>query len=261
MFRDLNQLNATPLAGTEGAESPFLSPDGEWVGFVANGKLKKVSTRGGSPITVADVVTARGGAWAEDGSIVFVPDRANVGLMKVSSSGGPVEPLTRLSDDEVTHRWPQILPGDSAVVFTAHNDASGFEGAKLVVQSLRGGPPKTLRTNARYGRYISGGYLLYVVGATLYGAPFDAERLEMQGDGAVVIEGVAGSIGSGSAQFDVAVNSGTLMYLPGADVRPRRSINWLSADGRQTPLRAAPTSWGNLVFSPDGGRLALDIGE
>ena len=147
--RELSQLEASPLAGTDGATSPFFSPDGEWLGFFAESRLKKVSLRGGNPLTLATIVTPRGGAWAEDGSIIFAPNRAGT-LMRVSSAGGTVEPVTQLTGDEVTHRWPQVLPGDSAVIYTAHNSPSGFEGAKIVAQPLRGGPPKTLRDDAWY---------------------------------------------------------------------------------------------------------------
>ncbi|MGH9387547.1 MAG: protein kinase domain-containing protein [Vicinamibacterales bacterium] len=256
-FRDLAQLDATPLSGTESAESPFFSPDGEWIGFFADSKLKKVSVRGGSPITLATIVTQRGGAWAEDGSIIFSPDRTGP-LMRVSANGGRAEPLTQLVDGDVTHRWPQILAGDSALIYTAHKSASGFEGARIVAQPLRGGPAKTLRGNAMYGRYVPSGHLIYMTGSTLYAAAFDRERLELRGDGAIVLEGVQGNIGSGSAQFDVS-STGALLYLPGDVMRSEQAIDWLAADGRRTPLRSTRSPWRNLLFSPDGQRLVLEL--
>jgi Tol biopolymer transport system component len=256
-FRDLAQLDATPLPGTENAQDPFFSPDGEWIGFFADNKLKKVSVRGGSPLPLATIVTPRGGAWAEDGSIIFSPDRTGP-LMRVSATGGTAEPLTQLADGDVTHRWPQVLQGDSALIYTAHKSPAGFEGAKIVAQPLRGGPAKTLRENAVYGRYVPSGHLIYMTGSTLRAAAFDRERLELRGDGAIVLEGVQGNIGSGSAQFDVS-HSGALLYFPGDVMRYEQAIDWVAADGRRTPLRSTRSPWISLQFSPDGQRLVLDL--
>ena len=110
--QQLNQLQATPLSGTEGADSPFFSPDGQWIGFFAGGKLKKVSITGGATVTLGDAPRNRGGAWSEDGTIVFTPGPPlDLGLRRVSSAGGTSETLWPLVDGEVTQRWPQALPG------------------------------------------------------------------------------------------------------------------------------------------------------
>ena len=116
--RRLDQLVAAPLVGTEDAGAPFFSRDGQWIGFFADRKLKKVPTSGGSPVILCDAPGARGGTWTADGTIVFAPTNA-AGLLQVSDGGGAPQPLTTLADGEVTHRWPQALPHDRGVLFTA----------------------------------------------------------------------------------------------------------------------------------------------
>ena len=117
--RRLEQLQASPLAGTEGARNPFFSPDSQWLGFFAEGKLKKVAVTGGAAVTLCDAPDDRGGTWSEDGTIVFTPGEAG-GLSRVSSAGGTPEVLTTPDQaaGETSHRWPQALPGGKAVLFT-----------------------------------------------------------------------------------------------------------------------------------------------
>ena len=113
-LRRLDQLDATPMPGTEGAHSPFFSPDGQWVAFFADAKLKKVALSGGAPVTICDTPDGRGGWWGADGLIVFAPFFAGMdrgGLLRVSSNGGTPTPVTTLADGEVAHGWPQVLPG------------------------------------------------------------------------------------------------------------------------------------------------------
>ena len=110
--RSLDQLQATALSGTENARDPFFSPDGQWIGFFADGKLKKISMQGGAAVTLCDASNDRGGSWGDDGMIVFAKDNLSA-LSKISSAGGT--PATahnaRCAGREVTHRWPQVLPG------------------------------------------------------------------------------------------------------------------------------------------------------
>ena len=110
--RLLDQQQGTLLAGTEGAADPFFSPDGLWIGFFADGKLKKISVQGGAAITLCDAGADRGGSWGEDGNIVFAGNTRS-GLLRVSDAGGIPQPLTELDlqKGEITHRFPQILPG------------------------------------------------------------------------------------------------------------------------------------------------------
>ena len=257
--RRLDALQATPLSGTDGARNPFFSPDGQWIAFFAGGKLKRVSVTGGAAVTLCDAPNGRGGTWGEDGAIAFSPN-AGVGvaetLLRVSSTGGKPEPLTTLDRGEVTHRWPQVLPGGKAVLYSVA--CVGCDG-NIVVQPLPNGPHKVVQRGGYYGRYLPSGHLVYFHDGTLFAAPFDLGRLELTGQPVPVLEGVTGSsIGSAGAQFAVAGN-GTLVYLPGQSVNNDAPISWMDRQGKTTPLRATPANWANILFAPDGRRLALDL--
>jgi serine/threonine-protein kinase len=255
--RRLEQLQAVPLEGTDFARNPFFSPDGQWVAFFAQDKLKKVSVRGGAAVALCDVSFGGGGSWAEDGTITFA-SLQNRALMRVPASGGRPEPVTTLAEGDMTnHRWPQVLPGGRALLYTDNSRLAGFEDANLVVQQLPTGTRKVVQAGGYYGRYVPSGHLLYLHDATLFAAPFDLARLELTGPPVPVVEGLEFNR-LGGAQFAPS-DEGTLAYVPGR--LPDVPIQWLEGNGNTTPLRAAATDWSNLVFSPDGGRLAFEISE
>ena len=261
--RRLDQLQASPLPGTVGASQPFFSPDGQWIGFFAEGKLKKVAVTGGAAVTICDAPQPRGGAWGEDGDIVFsiaasVSSPRN-SLLRVSPAGGTPQPATTLSDDEVTHRWPQVLPGARAILYTAHNRANNYADANIVVQTLPNGPRKILQRGGSFGRYVPSGHLVYVHDGTLFAAPFDHVALEVTGPGRPVIENIANSPAIGAAQFAFAAD-GTAVYLPEQTSSTDLPIQWMTRDGKTTPLRATTAIWSHPQFSPDGTRLAMVIG-
>jgi eukaryotic-like serine/threonine-protein kinase len=116
-LRSIGRFEATPIPGTEGAETPFFSPDGQSVGFFADGKLKKISLRGGAPLTLCIASANRGASWCPDDTIIFTPSNLLSGLFQVSAGGGIPKPLTVPDNKkgEISHRWPQILPGGKAV--------------------------------------------------------------------------------------------------------------------------------------------------
>jgi serine/threonine protein kinase len=124
-LRSLDQLSAFPLSGTENARDPFFSPDSQWIAFFAEGELKKVSVLGGAAVTLCDVQDDRGAAWGEDGTIVFATS-VRTALSRVSSGGGTPAPFSVLDRQagEVSHRWPQFLPGGKAVLFTSTTTGS-----------------------------------------------------------------------------------------------------------------------------------------
>ena len=160
--RPVDRLEATAIPGTEGADSPFFSPDGQWVGFFAEGKLKKVSLSGGASLTLCSAVSARGASWGADDNIILTPTLAFSGLFRVSAAGGTPKPLT-IPDRKkgyVSHRWPQILPGGKAVLFTGWTGAS-FDEARIDVLSLATGEQRVLLQGGTCARYVSSGHLVY----------------------------------------------------------------------------------------------------
>jgi serine/threonine-protein kinase len=162
--RRLDQPKATELAGTEGAYAPFFSPDGQWVAFFAGGKLKKISVEGGSAIALCDAPTAQGGSWGEDSNIVAALSNVT-GLSRIPSAGGMPTLVTELAQGEVTHRWPQILPGGKALLFTSNSVTGGFDGANIEVMSFKDHRRKTLQRGGTFGRYLPSGHLIYLNGA------------------------------------------------------------------------------------------------
>jgi Tol biopolymer transport system component len=256
-IRRLDQLQATPLSGTDDAGSAFFSPDGQWVGFFADSKLKKVSVTGGGAVALADAPNPRGGSWAEDGTIVFVPNTRG-GVLRVPASGGTPEPLTTLENGEVTQRFPEMLPGGKAVLFTSHTNPTGWDDATIVVQAVPAGRRTIVQRGGYYARYVPTGHILYLHERTLFAVPFDRDRLEVAGQAVPVLEGVSPNAANGGAQFG-ASKSGALLYVPGQGITQHGPIQWMTRDGKATPLRATPANWFDLAFAPNGQLLALSI--
>ncbi len=254
-IRRLDQEQAAPIPATEGAADPFFSPDSQSVGFFAEGKLKKVLVLGGGAAALCEAPRAVGGSWGDDGNIIAALDRSS-GLSRIPSGGGPPQPVTELKQEH-THRWPQVLPGARAVLFTAHTSGLDFDGATIDVQSLQTGRRKTLARGGSYGRYASSGHLLYVRQSVLYAAPMDLERLELRGPAAPVMEDVASQFYGGGAELDLT-RSGTLLFV---ERRPgQQTLAWLDSAGPARPFRAlAGATFGGHRFSPDGKRLAVAI--
>jgi len=255
--RTFDQLKATPLAGTDAARQPFFSPDGEWIGFFTQNKLKKVSVQGGAVVTLCDAPAPRGGSWGGDNKIIAALKNGEA-LSWMDSAGGEPELLTQLDKGEVTHRWPQILPGGKAVLYTTNTSGDAFDNASLAVYSSETGKSQTVLQGGSYARYVSSGHLMYMHQGTLFAVPFDLKRLEVTGKAVAAIEGVGTDSAAGYAQYAVS-DSGRLLYVPGHASGNLYGIKWLEHDGKETPLRNIIENYNNLQFSPDGSRLALDL--
>jgi serine/threonine-protein kinase len=258
--RRLDQLQARALNGTEDARSPFFSPDGQAIAFFAGGKLKKVSLSGGAPIELADAPVSRGGAWAEDGTIVFLPVTAGgATFVRISEKGGSLESLRAPDAPPIqgSQRWPQVLPGGQAILYTR---TSPVEGMNLFAQVRSTGEQKSIQADAGYGRYLESGHLVFVRQSRLFAGRFDLSRLEWLSEPVPVVDGIAVNTFGDGAQFSVS-DTGTLVFLPGAESNGGASpIMWLDASGKATPLG---TSLGgasaSFALSPDGDKVALDV--
>jgi serine/threonine-protein kinase len=258
--RLLDQPQATLLPGTEDGHDPFFSPDSQWIGFAADVSLKKISVQGGAPVTLCTAGQLVGGSWGDDGSIV-----ASLGILeplsRLAASGGGLQRLTKLARGEATHRWPQILPGGKAVLFTAASSPAGMVDASIQAVDLRSGAVKVLQRGGYYGRRLPGGYLVYVNEGVLYGERFDAGKLETMGAPQPLLEDVAADANRGGGQFDFSdgpSGAGTLVYLAGAENAQRWPIVWMDSSGKTEPALTTPGIYFNPRISPDGRRLALD---
>jgi Tol biopolymer transport system component len=262
--RLLDQANPTLLAGTENATDPFFSPDGQWIGFFADNKMKKISVAGGAALTLCDAPGARGASWGEDGNIVvtLIPG-TGIGLSRVSAAGGTPQTLTKPGDkNEASHRWPQILPGGEAVLFTTATVAGTYEDGSIQVLSLKTGQWKMVQRGGYFGRYMPtsnrAGQLVYVHQGTLLGVPFDLDRLEVRGAPSPLLQDVAGDPFFAGGQFDVSRN-GTFVYLGGKSSAAGWPLLWLDSTGKTEPLLASPGAYYTPRLSPDGKRLAVSV--
>jgi serine/threonine protein kinase/Tol biopolymer transport system component len=255
--REMDNRAAMLLSGAGGAEVPFFSPDGQWIGFFGDGKLKKISVRGGAAIALCDATGYRGGTWSEDGTIVF-PAQFTSPLCRIPAGGGTPEEATHLDTarSEITHRWPQFLPDGKALLFTASADNNFFEHAKVEVASLDKGVGKVLVENAYFGRYLAGGYLAYVSQGTVFVAPFDAQALKITGTAIPVLQGVDADLSNGAVQLSVAQN-GTAVYLSGGRVNQNLNIALLDRKGNSSTLMNDQPDASSPQISPDGRRVAF----
>ena len=260
-LRTVDRLEAKPIPGTEGGHVPFFSPDGLWLGFFVENewKRKKVLLSGGAPLTLSVGAIGRGASWSSDGTIVF-PKNLFSGLDRSSAEGGMPEVLTTLDASrlESSHRFPEVLPGGQAIVFTVKTDETqAWDDARIEAFSLRTRERSVLimgGTNARY----AGGHLIYARAGALWAAPFDPVRLKVAGPSVLVLEGVSSSATYGSADFGVS-RDGSLVYVPGKLRGTDRRLVRVNRLGKTRPLTDSRRAFSSLSLSADGRRLALTI--
>jgi serine/threonine-protein kinase len=257
--RSLGELEARPIAGTEGAFLPFFSPDGRWIGFFAERELRKVPIAGGPMQRLATVEDARGGWWGSDGNIVYAPDRfAGATLWRISGDGGTPQPFTTLEAGSQIHVFPQVLPGARAVVYTSSATPGAYNDSNIIVQPLPSGQPKVIQAGGYHGRITASGHLLFIHDGILLAAPIDLDRLEVLSEPKPVVSGVRGNTLTGGAQFTVS-ESGALAYIPGPSVGGDTPMQLLDRRGNATPIKDRLGNWLDVRFAPDGGRVAMVI--
>jgi serine/threonine-protein kinase len=253
--RRLDEDQPRELIGTDGAYNPFLSPDGNWVGFFARGYLRKVSVHGGSPISICAAGLGRGASWAEDGSIVAALD-PTTSLSRVSEEGGTPSPFTALADGEMTHRWPQFLPGREAVLFTANSKLTDFDNASIEVIRVRDKSRKTIHRGGTFGRYLRSGHLVWLSNGGLFAAPFSVERLELTGRPFLVLTDVQYSTINGSGQFYCS-DGDMVIYRSGKIDAGSRLLSWLDPAGHTSTILSEPDDYFAPAIAPDGGSVAV----
>ena len=223
--------------------------------------LKKISVEGGAPVALAPAHDNRGGCWSDGDEIVFAPD-AGSGLLRIPAGGGSPRPLTELdaSRGELSHRWPSLVAGADAVLFTMKTKGlQSFDDAPIAAVSLKSGERKNVIDGGTGASYSSTGHLVYARAGALLAAPFDPVRLAVTGPPFTALEGVSHSRGTGSAHYALS-RTGTLVSLPGSVDVDNRMLVRSDLQGRMETLTRETRPFIMVRTSPDGRRLALWIG-
>src|SRR5271163_702016 len=250
-LRSVDQVTARPLPGTEHAQLPFWSPDSRWIGFFAEGRLKKISVAGGPVQVLADVADAFGGSWGADDSIIFA--KLSSAIFRVSSGGGTVTAVTKVDTIMNAHRWPQFLPDGRHFLF--HVQSGDPEHRGIYVGSLDGGTQNFLVHTESSALYASPGYLLYVDGDTLLGQTFDTAHLELKGEPFTVAEHVGRSTG-----FNIGASaSGTGMLAYAAAILQRGRLTWFDRAGNSLNSVGVEGDYSDFRLSPNGQTLAASL--
>jgi Tol biopolymer transport system component len=256
--RRLDRDTVDEVPGTDGAEFPFFSPDGGWLGFWARNRLWRVSLRGGAPVVLADSPDApfRGADWGD--TILFAPQALGP-LSQVEPDSGTVRRATALDGgrEEYSHRWPQILAGGGAWLYTALSGPVPGGTAAVMLHVPATGETRTLLPNATYGRYVGDGLLVFVRDGQLFVTRFDAQRFVVDGEPAPLPDPIASRSVSGATLVSVAAN-GSAAFVKSASESSRRLL-WVDLTGVEQPINAAAASYSAPRLSPDGRRVAVTI--
>lgn len=254
--RPLTALNAEALEDTDGAMYPFWSPDSHELGFFDSGKLKKINADGGPPQSLCDVGNARGGAWSQDGVILFTPTTTQP-LMRVSAAGGNPEPASQLdvSRNENSHRWPSFLPDGKHFLFWARSFKGPHEDY-VYIGELGSLKAKMLMKSDSMAVYASGN-LLFLRDQALIAQPFSLARLEFTGDPQMIAEQVGMNGATVHPLFTVS-QTGTLVYQPGTS-QGGWNLLWVDREGKPAGTVGQPDRYIVPSVSPDGKRVAVGI--
>ena len=289
--RDRDADVAVPIAGTDGAYGPFVSPNGNTIGFLSEGRMMRVPIGGGTAQLIRDFRSASaadrdriglgwvvaelgpsheivyGATWLQDDTIVY--GRFTGGLWRIGTEGGMPTPLTTVSrDHEIAHRLPQALPGGRAILCTVVRDLITRQGSTIEAVELSTGVRTKLVDDGTDGRYVPGGHLLFARSGAVYAVRFDPETLKTSGEPVKVIDSVMHAIGGGSparasgvAQFDVS-SDGILAVLPGGmNTSAPRILVWVSAGGKPEPLSVPAGGFLGPRLSPDESRIVARSGS
>jgi eukaryotic-like serine/threonine-protein kinase len=264
-WHELRGLESWPLAGTEDAHTPVLSPDSRWLAFFRSRKLFKLPmtagrvVEGSYPVEVATFASnERGAAWGSDNTIIV--GTANGGLWSVSLENGAVRQLTSpdRSQGELDHRWPSFLPGGQHVLFTIAHVSLRVERSRLAVLSLTDGRVTKILQGGSYARYLPSGHLVFAARGSLLAIPFDLKTLKATGSPLPVLADIHVRAESWTAAYDVTTD-GALVYAPWKEEPPSNALVWVTRDGALEPAvpdrQAYVDGWASL--SPDGRRVAV----
>jgi serine/threonine-protein kinase len=253
LIRDLGSTAVVAVPGSEGASEPAFSPDGDWILFFSEGKIRKMPAGGGTSTVLANSST-NAGSWSDDGWILYT--KSGDGLWRVRAEGGEPERLTSLDSarTEFNHWYPQALPGGSAALFNSFS--TPFARSRIEAVEFASGRRTVLVEGAIAPRYVASGHLLFARDGAIFAMPFDPDRLRALGPAAPVVENLAWTPTDGNAGYDVSPN-GTLVYLRASEWDVRARVIWADRSGNERPALPDPGMWAEPRLSPDGRWVAL----
>jgi serine/threonine-protein kinase len=255
-LRALDELEARPIPATEGATTPFFSPDGRWLAFYSEASLKKVSLAGGVPLTISETPPIWSATW-DGNNIVFATTLASTGLWQVSADGGEPVQITTPKQGEAQHGYPQILPGGTHVLFGVLRE-NAWRPAMLTLASHEWQLLGNGRVVGEGAQYLPTGHMVYAQAGGLVATPFDPADGDLNQPPIPLLERVESSR-FGGAYFAVAAGAGSLVYLPANTAVADRALLRVDRDGRVAPLLDARFGYEDPAFSPDGRRVAATI--
>ena len=256
-MRALDRFDAQPIPGTDGAHTPFFSPDGAWLGFVRGPSLMKMPATGGPAVKIADAFVGGGATWGRDGRVIFAGALGSDGLWSVPAAGGTPQQITSVSDSagETNPMWPDLLP-DGALLYTALGPSGHARDARLIVQDLAHGQRTVVLEGMTCGHYVAPGYLVYAdASGTLLLQPFDWRRRRTTGPARAVLQGLRISAWGGGVPYALS-ESGTLAYVTGTELE-KTVLLQVDLHGRELRRFGPPRTVGGLALSPDGRTLAM----
>jgi serine/threonine protein kinase len=248
--RPLDSLRADPLPATEGASSPFWSPDNHFIGYFANRKLFKIEISGGRPQALCEVGESSGGTWNPDGVILF---GGTAGLYRISAQGGTPVLATKVSQKEEAHRWPNFLPDGRHFIFLG--DAATTEDHHIRVGTLDSQESEILFPAISRIVYAPPGYLLYINQGALVTVPFNPNSLKVTGEISTVAERIA-EVGD-NHEFDFSVSeTGNLAYQSGSF---NAQLTWFDRTGKKLGTVGEPVGMVHMTLSPDANSAAAGL--
>jgi len=256
-IRSLDALTPRELAGSDGATSPFWSPDSRFVAFYADGKLKKIDIAGGPPVELCSISSFNSGTWGSQGVIFF--SRAGGdggGLLKIPQSGGTPTPATTLANGQVAHFRPVFLPDGVHFLYRATSQTGG---GGIFIESLNSKGPQRLFEEGIGNAIYSRGHLLFVRNATLMAQRFDVRRLALVGEASPVADhiqtnGSVAPVGSVSAG-----DNGVLAYQAGASEELGTQLTWLDRSGNAVGTVGPRRNYLDVEVSPDGKQASVSL--
>jgi len=241
--RAFDAIEPRRVPGSDGADTPFWSPDGRAIGFFAKGKLKRIAEAGGLAQDICDVrIGSRGGSWNREGTILF--GTMGQGVMRVPASGGVAAPVTSLSASQLRHAWPVFLPDGRRFVYLAASKEPGQSAiyqASLDTADVR----RVYLAESRIG--VTSGYLVSLSKGLLLARPYDAERAQA-GDASIAI--------ARDIQYDNPLRSGGAFSVAGKSVvfrnaSPNSRLIWFDRLGRQLSEFPERADFHHPWLSPD----------